>query len=405
LSGTTTVAAVAGVATFSNLSIDKAGTGYTLAASSASLTGATSTDVQHHSGGSDQAGLRPTTDQYDCGRRHYASRDSANRRCGWNLTTSTANVTLAIGTNPGSGTLSGTTIVAAVAGVATFSDLSINKAGIGYTLAGSSAGLTGATSTAFDITAGAASKLVFGQQPTNTTAGAAITPAVTVRIEDALGNLTASTANVTLAIGTNPGSGTLSGTTIVAAVAGVATFSDLSINKAGIGYTLAGSSAGLTGTTSTTFNITAGTASKLAFGVQPSNTTAGQSIAPAVTVRIEDALGNLTSSTADVTVAIGTNPGSGTLSGTTTTAAVAGVATFVTCRSIRRGRLHARREFRRSDRRHEYGRSTSRRRRRQSWSTRRSRAVRRRARRLERSRCCARKTTSATRRRRGWRRA
>ena len=41
-----------------------------------------------------------------------------------------------------------------------------------------------------------------------------------------------------MAIGTNPGGGTLSGTTTVAAVAGVATFSNLSINKAGTGYTL-----------------------------------------------------------------------------------------------------------------------------------------------------------------------
>lgn len=172
-----------------------------------------------------------------------------------NLTTSTANVTIAIGTNPAGGTLSGTTTVAAVAGVATFNGLSINTAGTGYTLAASSTGLTGATSSAFNITVGPAVQLAFGQQPTNSTANVAIAPAPTVRILDAGGNLTASTANVTVAIGTNPGPGTLGGTLTVAASAGVATFPNLTIDAAGIGYTLTAASAGLTGATSNAFNV------------------------------------------------------------------------------------------------------------------------------------------------------
>ncbi len=245
-----------------------------------------------------------------------------------NLTTSTANVTLAIGTNPGGGTLSGTTTVAAVNGVATFSNLSIDNAGTGYTLTAVSSGLTGATSNAFNITAGAANHLAFSQQPSNTVAGTAINPAVTVRILDAFNNLTTSTANVNLAIGTNPGGGTLSGTTTVAAVNGVATFNTLSINQAGTGYTLTASSDSLTSATSNAFNITAGAANHLAFSQQPSNTVAGAAINPAVTVRILDAFNNLTASTAAVTLAIGTNPGGGTLSGTTTVTAVSGVATF-----------------------------------------------------------------------------
>ena len=43
--------------------------------------------------------------------------------------------------------------------------------------------------------------MVFSVQPTNAVAGATISPAVTVRILDQFGNLTASTANVTLALG------------------------------------------------------------------------------------------------------------------------------------------------------------------------------------------------------------
>src|SRR5207249_4479936 len=127
----------------------------------------------------------------------------------------------------------------------------------------------------------------------------------------------------------NPGSGTLSGTTTVAAVAGVATFPGLSINKVGTGYTLTANSGSLSGTTSTPFNITAGAATQLSFSVQPSNTVAGAAITPAMQVTALDGQGNTaTGSTGTLPAAQGANPGSGTLSGTTTVAPVAGVATF-----------------------------------------------------------------------------
>src|SRR5256885_1876306 len=97
-------------------------------------------------------------------------------------------------------------------------------------------------------------------------------------------------------------------------VAGVATFSGLSIDKAGTGYTLTATGAG--STTSTTFNITAGTATQLVFNVQPSTTTAGTAITPAVEVTAQDGNGNTaTGFTGNITVAIGTNPSSGTLTG------------------------------------------------------------------------------------------
>src|SRR5207302_177158 len=167
---------------------------------------------------------------------------------------------------------------------------------------------------------GTATQLVFTVQPTNTAAGASITPALQVTAEDALGNTDpAFTGNVTVALGANPGSGTLSGTTTVAAVAGVATFPGLSINKVGTGYTLTASATGATGTTSAAFTIAPGAASQLVFSVQPSATTAGAAITPAVQLTAEDAQGNtVTQFTGNVTVALGTNLGGGTLSGTTT---------------------------------------------------------------------------------------
>jgi len=180
------------------------------------------------------------------------------------LTSATNPVTIAIGANPASGTLTGTTTVSAIDGIATFSNLSINTAATGYTLAASSTSLTGTTSNSFNITAGAATKLAFTQQPTSTTAGQTITPSVLVSVEDAYSNIvTTSSASITIGIGTNPNSGTLSGTTTQTASAGTATFNNLSINNLGTGYTLRATSSSFTAT-SNSFNINGGS-----IGVNP----------------------------------------------------------------------------------------------------------------------------------------
>jgi hypothetical protein len=77
-----------------------------------------------------------------------------------------------------------------------------------------------------------------------------------VTAQDAGGNTaTGFVGNVTIAIKTNPASGTLAGTLTVAAAAGVASFTNLSINNPGTGYTLSAASSGLTGATSLAFNI------------------------------------------------------------------------------------------------------------------------------------------------------
>ena len=172
------------------------------------------------------------------------------------VTGNSSNVTVAIGTNPSGGTLSGTLTAAAVNGVATFSTLSINKAGAGYTLTAADGTLGGAASTVFNVTATAANKLVFTAQPTGTPLGTSVAPAVQVAVEDAYGNVvTGDNSNVTIVIGTNPGGGTLSGALTVTAVNGVATFSNLSINKTGTGYTLTAADGGLSGAASTAFNV------------------------------------------------------------------------------------------------------------------------------------------------------
>jgi hypothetical protein len=100
------------------------------------------------------------------------------------------------------------------------------------------ASITGSASVA--VNPAAADHLVFLQQPTNTAARQTIAPAVKVAVVDQFGNVVTSdnSDTVTLSIGTNPSGGTLSGTLTVTVVNGVATFSDLSIDLAGDGYTL-----------------------------------------------------------------------------------------------------------------------------------------------------------------------
>jgi len=101
--------------------------------------------------------------------------------------------------------------------------------------------------------------LAFTVQPSTTLPLLTIQPAVQVTVLDAAGNpITSFNGSVTIAIGHNGGlllPGKLSGTTTVTAVNGVATFSDLSIDQLGNGYTLVVSAAGVTGAESRTFNI------------------------------------------------------------------------------------------------------------------------------------------------------
>ena len=250
--------------------------------------------------------------------------DAAGNR----VTSSTATVTLSLN-NAGGATLGGNTAVA-VGGVATFNGLTVSTAG-SYSLTAASPGTTSATSNGFTVTPRPATKLAFVQQPTNEAAGANITPAVTVELQDETGaRVTTSGVSITLALGNNPGSSTLGGTLTQTTTNGVATFPNLTLNKVGTGYTLTASSSGLTGATSAAFNVTPGAPSKLVLLTSPcpSFCPAGSTVTPAPQFEIQDANGNrVTTSTATVTVTQASGPG-GALSGTLSVAAVGGVATF-----------------------------------------------------------------------------
>src|SRR5437667_2889874 len=189
----------------------------------------------------------------------------------------TGSVTIALGSNPGGATLSGTTPVSAAGGVATFFDLSLNKTGTGYTLTASATGFTPVTSTTVDIIPGTATQLAFTVQPSTTVAGAAISPAVQVTALDPAGNpVPGFTGNVTVVLGSNPGGSTLSGTTTVATVNGVATLCTQSLGMPCPTYALTATAIGLSPATSSVFSITPGPATQLVFGTEPGTTVANR---------------------------------------------------------------------------------------------------------------------------------
>ena len=104
---------------------------------------------------------------------------------------------------------------------------------------------------------GVATKLVFTQEPVSTQATAAMPSAVVVEAEDGLGNVdTSFTATVTLSLLSNPDTAALGGNFSVPAIAGVATFSNLTVSKADTGYSLIASSGTLATGISASFTIT-----------------------------------------------------------------------------------------------------------------------------------------------------
>jgi hypothetical protein len=140
----------------------------------------------------------------------------------------------------------------------------------------------------------ASNQLAFAQGPSNSIAGAAISPAVTVTVQS-IGLVPVANVPLTLTLGNNPGSGTLSGTvTATTNLLGVATFSNLAIDKAGSGYTLTASSPGLTSVGSGPFNITPAAAKTLQITTAPTSGAASASanLGP-VSVQRLDAYGNL----------------------------------------------------------------------------------------------------------------
>lgn len=168
--------------------------------------------------------------------------------------------------------------------------------------------------------------LVFTSQPSHTTAGAVITPAITVAIENSQNQIvTTDNSSVTLAL--VGAAATLGGASVVQAKNGVATFTNLAINKAATYFLKATDTADIAAT-SHTFIVSAAAASKLVFSTQPVGTTPGKSLG-SVKVSVEDKFGNVVSNNSTtITLSIASGSSGSSLSGVLMAKPTDGIATF-----------------------------------------------------------------------------
>jgi hypothetical protein len=330
LGGTLAVNAIQGVASFADLTLNKIATGATLLAASSGLGGVTTGAITVIPAAAAQLVVTTEPPGSVTAGGAFGIQVEAVDAFGNVATTFSGSVALDLAGSPGGGSLNGVDTATAVMGSATFANVILEKAGMGYVLAASSDGVGAATSTPFTVAAAAATQLVTTPAPSGSIAAGAQF-GLTVSAEDVFGNLAVSfQGNVTLALENNPGGATLDGSTNQTASDGVATFSNLSIDQAGAGYTLQASSGGVVSAETGTFNVGPAGATQLVILTQPpGNVTAGSGFA--VVVAAEDSFGNLAPGfIGTVTLAVATDPGGPgtTPGGPLTTTADAGLATF-----------------------------------------------------------------------------
>jgi adhesin/invasin len=170
-------------------------------------------------------------------------------------------------------------------------------------------------------------QLAFQVQPSATVAGQPITPAVQVGLRDASGSAVVGTNAVTLGITSNATGAALIGTATVDAVNGVATFSDLRVDKAGTNLVLRATADGLAGAMSATFDVSPApgvAATILPVAGEGQSERVGQPVATAPAVQITDGLGD---PVAGVPVTFTVSAGKGSADGVDQTTDATGVAT------------------------------------------------------------------------------
>ena len=316
ITGPVTVNAVAGVATFSNLQINGAGN-YTLTATSAGLTSATGPRFSIAAGAPSSLVLVSGAGQSAAGAATLASPVVVRATDAFG--NGVAGVTVNFAPAAGSGSVVPTSVVTGTSGNAQ-TTWTLGGAAGAMTLNASATGLTpnplavGATATA--AAGGIATQLVFTTGPTSVTAGT-VMPNLVVTAKDALGaTVTTFTGFVNISINTNAAGAIIwNGTTGVSAVAGVATFSGVEIQKAAAGLTLNASSGTLQGT-SAAFTISAAAANQIVADSGGAQSAAfNTALAAKLVARVTDAYNNpVTGTTVVWTVA----SGGGSLNNTTT---------------------------------------------------------------------------------------
>ena len=352
LSGTlTAVTNSSGAATFTGLSIDKAGTGYTLRATTPGLTVATSSAFNVTAAAATQLAIisGPTSGTATSGSNIGPFTVQRQDAYGNPVSTGTSALTVKLASDStadkfsvASNGSSVTQVTIPAGSHSTTFYYGDTKAGTATITASVSGSGIASASKAVTIAAASAARIAFVNATTTSVAARTSTAGpLIVEVQDNLGNRTAAPAGgVTLTFSSSSAStSSFSLTSGGAAITKVTVPAGSSVAEVYFGDTKAGTpTVTVTGSISGWSNatqaqtVTASTAVGLAFGQQPTDAGIGQTISPAVTAMIVDEFGNRTTSTATVTIAIDNNPSwqywPGRLSGTMSKAAVAGLVTF-----------------------------------------------------------------------------
>ena len=226
--------------------------GSTLITASSGVVSATGVSVTVTPGAATQLAIRTQPDGANSGLPLRTQPVIEVRDAAGNLVT-TAGQTVTASLATGDGTLTGAAFAIAINGVATFSGLGLTGLVGPRALSFSAPGLSPTTSASFNLAPGTPTALVMRTQPVAGTAYARFTTPAVVELRDGAGNIANSNATVTASIAS--GDGTLGGDAAVAAVAGVATFTTLTVNGGAGTRTLQFTSPNVTPVSSASFAV------------------------------------------------------------------------------------------------------------------------------------------------------
>ena len=329
LSGGGQQMAANGVATFGAASIDKAGTGYTLVASSAPLAQATSGSFDVTAAAATKLALTTPPSSTARSGAPLAQQPVVQLQDANGNPVSRSGVVVTATPSPAGATASNNTATTGLNGSATFSSLTLTGTAGSYTLSfGGGTGISPAMSGAIALSAGTAASIAANSPVTqDAPAGSAVHSPPAVIIRDASGN---PVAGVAVTFAAAPGSGSVTPTTPVATGAdGVAAATSWTLSPTAGTNTLTATSGTLSGSPVTfTATGTAGTATQLVLTTPPSSTArSGVPLAQQPVVQLQDANGNPVSRSGVVVTAT-PSPAGATASNNTATTGPTGAATF-----------------------------------------------------------------------------
>ena len=313
---TNPLAAVAGSATFAGCAVDLASGGYTVTASSGTLTSAVSTPFDVTTGTGSHLAFLTNPGGGPAGMPFATQPVVAVTDAGGNGVGGLVTLSIKPGTGaPGATLTCAATTVAASAGAASFTGCAIDRVSPTPYVLQATLGSVTADSSGFDVTTGGPDSVAFRTEPGDGAGGTPLVTQPTLSVRDAGGNAAAGAVTLALAAGFGTPGATLTcaGGTTTSSVEGIATFSGCRVDKAGAGYRLRATIEGsVAADTSASFDVKVGSATHLAFTAAPGATgnTGGVpwSVQPAVAV--QDAGGNLVAaSTATIDLSVAGGPG------------------------------------------------------------------------------------------------